>query len=163
MIWERQYYTRLFGLHVVVVIRLRRFFNTDDFVLKFFLPVDCNDNEEPRKMLTSLSIIIQRLCRSLRVISEKELEEANLSIDEIIFLVDGGFDRTAIFEELQHKGMVASLDNEEKLSETIGTKFSDLRQQQESPLLKGNLDCVRKCSTSVQGSLSSVGKSKIGV
>lgn len=157
------HHARLFGLRAAVAIRLRSIFNsTDDFVLEFFLPVDCNDSEEQRKMLTSLSIIIQRVCRSLRVISDKELEEANLSIDEVISLADGGFDSTAICEELQHKGTVLSLDTEEKLSETTGRNFSDPRQQQESPVLKGNLDCVRECSTSVEGNLSSVGISKMG-
>ncbi|XP_047178228.1 protein NLP4-like isoform X1 [Vigna umbellata] len=157
------HHARLFGLRAAVAIRLRSILNdTDDFVLEFFLPVECNDSEEQRKMLTSLSIIIQKLCHSLRVISDKELEEANLSIDEMISSVEGGFDRTVICEELQHKGTVASLDTEEKISETTGRKFSDPRQQQESPILKGNFDCVRECSTSVQGNLSSVRMSKMG-
>ncbi|ESW08013.1 hypothetical protein PHAVU_009G011200 [Phaseolus vulgaris] len=157
------HHARLFGLRAAVAIRLRSIYNsTDDFVLEFFLPVDCNDSEEQRKMLTSLSIIIQRVCRSLRVISDKELVEAKLSIDEGISLADSGFDRTAICEELQHKGTVASLDTEEKLSETTGRKFSDPMRQQKSPILKGNLDCVRESSTSVEGNLSSVGMSKMG-
>ncbi|KAG5033742.1 hypothetical protein AAZX31_04G016800 [Glycine max] len=157
------HYARLFGLHAAVAIRLRSIYNsTDDFVLEFFLPVDCNDSEEQRKMLTALSIIIQRVCRSLRVIRDKELEEANLSVDEVIALADSGFARNAIFSEPQYKGMVASLDAEEKSSETMGRKFSDLRQQQESPILKGNLDCVKECSTSVEGNLSSLGTNKTG-
>ncbi|RDX72809.1 Protein NLP4, partial [Mucuna pruriens] len=157
------HHARLFRLRAAVAIRLRSIYNnTDDFVLEFFLPVDCNDSEEQRKMLTSLSIIIQRVCHSLRVIRNEELEEANLSVDEVITLADSGFARTAICEELQHKGMVASLDTEEKSSETMGRKFSDPRQQQESPILKGNLDSVRECSTSVEGNLSSVGISKMG-
>ncbi|XP_027354743.1 protein NLP4-like isoform X2 [Abrus precatorius] len=155
------HHARLFGLRAAVAIRLRSIYNsTDDFVLEFFLPVDCNDSEEQRKMLTSLSIIIQRVCGSLRVITDEELEETNLSVDEVIALADSGFARTPIWSHLQPKGMVASLETEEKSSETMGRKFSDLRQQQENPILKGNLDCVRECSTSVEGSLPSVGISK---
>ncbi|CAJ1973141.1 unnamed protein product [Sphenostylis stenocarpa] len=157
------HHARLFGLRAAVAIRLRSIYSsTDDFVLEFFLPVDCNDSEEQRKMLTSLSTIIQRICRSLRVISDNELEEAKLSTDKVISVADSGFSRSAICEELQHKGIVSSLDTEEKLSETIGRKFSDPRQQQESLILKGNPDCVRECSTSVEGNLSSVGISKMG-
>lgn len=85
------------------------------------------------------------LCRNLEIISDKEFEEVNLSIDETILLVDGGFDKTTICEE-QHGGMIASLDAEEKISETTGRKFSNPRQQQESLILKGNLEGVRECS-----------------
>lgn len=161
--YPMSHHARLFGLRAAVAIRLRSIYNsTDDFVLEFFLPVDCNDIEEQRKMLTSLSNIIQRVCRSLRVIREKELEEANLSVNEVIALADSGFTRDEICSEPQQKGMVASLDTEEKSSETMGRKFSEPRQQQESPILKGNLDCVRECSTSVEGNLSSPGTSKTG-
>lgn len=157
------HHARLFRLQAAVAIRLRSIYNSaDDFVLEFFLPVDCNDSEQQRKMLTSLSIIIQKVCRTLRVITDKELEEANLSVGEVIGLADNGFARTAICAEPQHKGIVASLDAEENSSETVGRKFSVLRQHQESPILKGNLDCVRECSTSVEGNLSSVGISKTG-
>ncbi|TKY75326.1 NLP4 protein [Spatholobus suberectus] len=157
------HHARLFGLRAAAAIRLRSIYNsTDDFVLEFFLPVDCNDSKQQRKMLTSLSIIIQRVCDSLRVITDEELEEANLSVDEVMALADNGFARTAICTELQYKGIVASLDTEEKSSETMGRKSSDLRQQQESPILKGNLDCVRECSTSAEGNLSSAGISKTG-
>ncbi|XP_020234655.1 protein NLP4 [Cajanus cajan] len=145
------HHARLLGLRAAVAIRLRSIYNsTDDFVLEFFLPVDCNDSEEQRKMLTSLSIIIQRVCCSLRVISDKELEEANLSVDEVIGLADSGVSRTAICSGLQQK---------EKSSETMCRKFSDLRQQ-ENPILKGNLDCVRECSTSVEGNFSGAGISR---
>ncbi|KAL2346179.1 hypothetical protein Fmac_000179 [Flemingia macrophylla] len=148
------HHARLFELRAAVAIRLRSIYNnTDDFVLEFFLPVDCNDNEEQRKMLTSLSIIIQRVCHSLRVISVKELEEANLSIDEVIGLADGGVSRAVICSGPQHK---------EKSSETMYRTFTDLGQQEENPMLKGNLDCVRECSTSVEGNLSVARISKTG-
>ncbi|XP_061372792.1 protein NLP4-like isoform X2 [Gastrolobium bilobum] len=156
------HHARLFGLRAAAAVRLRSIYSsTDDFVLEFFLPVNCNDSEEQKKMLTSLSKIIQGVCHSLRVITDKELEEeTNLPVDKVIALPDNGFARTEIWSELQHRVMVSSLDTEEKSSETMGTKFSDLRQQQENPILKGNLDCVRECSTFVEGNLSSVGISK---
>ena len=92
-------------------------------------------------MLTSLSFIIQRVCHSLRVISNKELEEkTNLIVDEVIALADSRVVRFAIWPEPPQSGMVASLDTEEKSSETMGRSSFDLRQQQENHVLKGNLD-----------------------
>lgn len=154
------HHTRLFGLRAAVAIRLRSIYcNSDDYVLEFFLPVNCNDSEEQKKMLTSLSVIIQRVCRSLRVITDKELEEIDLSASEVIALDDSGFARNAIWSELQHK---RSLGAEEKSSETMVRNFPDMRRQQEDLILKENLDTARECSTSVGGNLPSVGISRTG-
>ncbi|MED6119229.1 hypothetical protein PIB30_009878 [Stylosanthes scabra] len=158
------HHARMFGLRAAVAIRLRSIYNSsDDFVLEFFLPLDCIDSDEQRKMLTSLSLIIQRVCHSLRVISDKELEEeTNLSVEEVIAHEDSGtFASAAVWPEplpepLQNQ-IVASLGTEEKSSETMGTSFSDQRQQQqqESSVLKGNLDSNGECSTHNEGNLSS--------
>ncbi|XP_052202287.1 protein NLP2 isoform X2 [Diospyros lotus] len=80
------HHARMFGLHAAVAIRLRSLHTgTADFVLEFFLPVDCLDFEEQKKMLSSLSIIIQKVCRSLRIITDKELQdETLLPVDEVI-------------------------------------------------------------------------------
>ncbi|CAO2833729.1 unnamed protein product [Amaranthus hypochondriacus] len=68
------HHARMFGLCAAVAIRLRCIYTGNaDFVLEFFLPADCRDPEEQKKMLTSLSIIIQRVCRSLRVVSDQEM------------------------------------------------------------------------------------------
>lgn len=156
------HHARMFGLQGAVAIRLRSIYSSkDDYVLEFFLPVNCNDSEEQKKMLTSLSMIIQRVCHSLRVITDKELEEeTNLSIDEVIALADSRSARSAMWTEFQQNGMVASLGTEEKSSETMDGKFSDLRQQQQD--LKGNLDSVGVCSTFGEGNFSSLGISKTG-
>ncbi|CAK9166924.1 unnamed protein product [Ilex paraguariensis] len=70
------HHARMFGLRAAVAIRLRSIYTgTTDFVLEFFLPVDCVDPEEQKAMLNSLSIIIQKVCWSLRVITNKELQE----------------------------------------------------------------------------------------
>ncbi|KAF6148410.1 hypothetical protein GIB67_036625 [Kingdonia uniflora] len=70
------HYARVFGLHAAVAIRLRSIYSgSDDYVLEFFLPMDCQELEEQKTMLNSLSIIIQQVCQSLRVITDMELEE----------------------------------------------------------------------------------------
>ncbi|XP_047327732.1 protein NLP4-like [Impatiens glandulifera] len=70
------HHARMFGLRAAVAIRLRSM-NTgsSDFVLEFFLPKNCIDPEEQKELLTSLSTIIQNVCWSLRVVTDKEIEE----------------------------------------------------------------------------------------
>ncbi|CAL0326961.1 unnamed protein product [Lupinus luteus] len=127
------HHARMFGLHAAVAIRLRSIHDsTDDYVLEFFLPVNCIDSEEHKKMLTSLSMIIQRVCHSLRVITDDELEsETNILVDEVKALADSRSRGTVICTEVLQDDMAASLDTEEK---SKGGKFSDPRQQQD---LKG--------------------------
>ncbi|XP_015934088.1 protein NLP4 [Arachis duranensis] len=153
------HHARMFGLRAAVAIRLRSIYNSsDDFVLEFFLPLECIDNDEQKKMLTSLSLIIQRVCHSLRVISDKELEEeTDFSVEEVIAHEDSGtFASAAAWPEPLQSQIVASLGAQEKSSETMGTSFSDQRQQQqESSVLKGNLDSNGECSTYNVGNLSS--------
>ncbi|XAR61543.1 hypothetical protein NMG60_11015997 [Bertholletia excelsa] len=74
------HHARMFRLCAAVAIRLRCIYTgRADFVLEFFLPINCVHLEEQKKMLASLSTIIQKVCRSLRVISDKELAEENIS------------------------------------------------------------------------------------
>ncbi|KAG8369280.1 hypothetical protein BUALT_Bualt15G0135000 [Buddleja alternifolia] len=77
------HHARMFGLKSGVAIRLRSIYTgTADFVLEFFLPMNCTDPEEQRKMLTSLSTIIQNVCCTLRVVTEKELQEESSLLDK---------------------------------------------------------------------------------
>nr|PNR33779.1 hypothetical protein PHYPA_023595 [Physcomitrium patens] len=70
------HYAKLFGLVSAVAIRLRSVHTGDeDFILEFFLPMDCVESEKQQQMLNSLSITMQRICQSLRTLSERELEE----------------------------------------------------------------------------------------
>ncbi|KAF8406707.1 hypothetical protein HHK36_008799 [Tetracentron sinense] len=80
------HYARMFRLHAAVAIRLRSIYTESaDYVLEFFLPVDCRDTEEKRQMLNSLSLTIQRVCQSLRVITDKELEQETVfSVREVV-------------------------------------------------------------------------------
>ena len=78
------HHSRMFGLRAAVAIRLRC---TDsgncDFVLEFFLPMDCIDLEEQKELLHSLSITMRQVCRTLRVVTDKEMkDESCLQIRE---------------------------------------------------------------------------------
>lgn len=70
------HHARMFGLRAAVAIPLRSIYTgSSEFVLEFFLPKDCQDPEEQRQMLNSLSIVLQQACRSLHAVMDKEPEE----------------------------------------------------------------------------------------
>lgn len=70
------HYAKWFGLGPVVAIRLRSIHTgNDDFILEFFLPPTCLESKEQQLLLNSLSITMQRTCRSLRTVTDKELED----------------------------------------------------------------------------------------
>ncbi|XP_029119702.1 protein NLP1 isoform X2 [Elaeis guineensis] len=79
------HHAKLFHLRAAVAIRLRSIHTgTADFVLELFLPINCIEHEEQKLMLNSLSITIQQVCQSLRVVTSKELEhEAILQVAQL--------------------------------------------------------------------------------
>ncbi|KAL3351021.1 hypothetical protein AABB24_023428 [Solanum stoloniferum] len=87
------HHARMFGLCSAVAIRLRSIYTgSADFVLEFFLPLDCKNTEDQKIMLSSLSSVIQQSCRSLRVVTDQELqEEKELVQREKVSLSIGGY------------------------------------------------------------------------
>ncbi|KAA8546176.1 hypothetical protein F0562_020930 [Nyssa sinensis] len=82
---------RMFGLHAAVAIRLRSIYTgSADFVLEFFLPLNCQDTEEQKQILNLLSCVIQQVCHSLRVVTDQELEEENILLDREMVAPSGG-------------------------------------------------------------------------
>ncbi|KAJ0087051.1 hypothetical protein Patl1_09391 [Pistacia atlantica] len=146
------HHAKIFGLCGAVAIRLRSIHTgTADFVLEFFLPKGCRDPEEQMKMLSSLSIIIEQVCRILRVVTDKELEEETDSpISEVIVPSDDTLSRekmlkvdTPFRKVFSRKFILSSLKQEEDVSQ------------------KGS---VEHCgdSNSGEGSFSSVAMSRAG-
>ncbi|KAI3700344.1 hypothetical protein L2E82_44970 [Cichorium intybus] len=67
-------HARKFGLNAAVAIRLRSTYTgDDDYILEFFLPVGMKGSTEQQLLLNNLSGTMQRICRSLRTVSESEL------------------------------------------------------------------------------------------
>lgn len=178
------HHARMFGLHGAVAIRLRGIHTGKaDYVLEFFLPVDCIDPEGQRKMLSSLSIIIQKVCRSLRVVTEKELEEETCSqTNEVIIPLDNRPRReemlqvecthseeylrenscwTACLTEVQDSGTAASLFQNEKPRRMLEEELLEVGQQQENFSLKGSFKYDVGCVFN-ESSFSSVTMSKGG-
>ena len=76
------HYAKWFGLGAAVAIRLRSIHTgNDDFILEFFLPTTCVESKEQQLVLNALSITMQRTCRSLRTVTDKELEEELRTFD----------------------------------------------------------------------------------
>ncbi|KAI3459955.1 hypothetical protein Pfo_016618 [Paulownia fortunei] len=78
------HHARMFGLKAAVAIRLRSTSTgSADFVLEFFLPMYCKDPEGQKKMLSSLSTTIRDVCRTLRVVTDQELQEESALLDKL--------------------------------------------------------------------------------
>ncbi|XP_042489209.1 protein NLP9-like [Macadamia integrifolia] len=67
-------HARKFGLNAAVAIRLRSTYTgADDYILEFFLPLNCKGSSEQQLLLNNLSCTMQRICKSLRTVSDVEL------------------------------------------------------------------------------------------
>ncbi|XP_061353799.1 protein NLP9-like [Gastrolobium bilobum] len=68
------HHARKYNLNAAVAIRLRSTYtNDDDYILEFFLPVNMRGSSEQQLLLDNLSGTMQRICRSLRTVSDAEL------------------------------------------------------------------------------------------
>ncbi|KDP43908.1 hypothetical protein JCGZ_20918 [Jatropha curcas] len=69
------HHARKYGLNAAVAIRLRSTYTgDDDYILEFFLPVNIKGSSEQQLLLNNLSSTMQRICKSLRTVSDAELE-----------------------------------------------------------------------------------------
>ena len=74
------HHARKFGLNAAVAIRLRSTYTGDcDYILEFFLPVNMKGSSEQQLLLNNLSGTMQRICKSLRTVSDVELVGAGSS------------------------------------------------------------------------------------
>lgn len=70
------HHARKFGLNAAVAIRLRSTYTqNDDYILEFFLPRTMTGKTEQQLLLINLSNTVQKICKSLRRVSEAELLE----------------------------------------------------------------------------------------
>lgn len=68
------HHARKFALNAAVAIRLRSTYTgDDDYILEFFLPINMKGSSEQQLLLNNLSGTLQRICSSLRRVSDAEL------------------------------------------------------------------------------------------
>lgn len=171
------HHARMFGLCAAVAIRLRSIYTGNaDFVLEFFLPTGCRDPEEQKKMLSSLSFIIQRVCRSLRIVTDKELEQEALVSDKIVTVIsDDSLHREKVLTvkntgsgscsqedscrtAVQVRSSIPSLQQEAKPREALGGKLLKQHHPQGSNL-NGSQACGGEHATVADRSCLNSGKS----
>ncbi|OMO87951.1 Plant regulator RWP-RK, partial [Corchorus capsularis] len=72
------HHARKFNLNAAVAIRLRSTYTgDDDYILEFFLPINMKGSSEQQLLLNNLSGTMQRVCTSLRTVSDAELVEGS--------------------------------------------------------------------------------------
>lgn len=68
------HHARKFGLNAAVAIKLRSICTGDnDYILELFLPVNMKGSKEQQLLLNNLSSTMQRICKSLRTVSDADL------------------------------------------------------------------------------------------
>ncbi|KAF8046791.1 hypothetical protein N665_3416s0003 [Sinapis alba] len=92
-------HARKFGLNAAVATKLRSTFTGDsDYILEFFLPVNMKGSSEQQLLLDSLSSTMQRICRTLRTVSN----EVNVS--------EGSFQTTLLDTDVNSTRSIFSSD-----------------------------------------------------
>ncbi|XP_072965278.1 protein NLP3 [Typha angustifolia] len=81
------HYARMFGLTSCLAICLQSAYTgTDDYILEFFLPPDCKGDDEKRALLKSMTTVMKRCFRGLKVIGSLELQEISLEGTDTILI-----------------------------------------------------------------------------
>ncbi|GMH18905.1 hypothetical protein Nepgr_020746 [Nepenthes gracilis] len=133
------HHARLFGLCAAVAIRLRSIYSgTSEFVLEFFLPSSCRDPKEQKKILSSLSFIMEGVCRSLRVVTDEELAQENVTTDNNVIVIS---DDSANHDKLSQVNNIASLSSSSSQGEYVPAV------QQKSAIVATMLKEQREIST----------------
>ncbi|XP_010534200.1 PREDICTED: protein NLP4-like [Tarenaya hassleriana] len=167
------HHATVFGLRAAVSIRLRSILTgSADFVLEFFLPKGCRDLEEQRTMLNSLSTIVANMSRSLRTVSDKELEEEAESMrgevierEEMVPKVEDNLHESSswntesrqIKSDLRKLGQVSNGGGASEIGEQNGGGFSIMAEKKRAKTEKTvTLDVLRQYFA---GSLKDAAKS----
>ncbi|WZZ40517.1 protein NLP8 isoform X1 [Brassica napus] len=100
-------HARKYGLNAAVAIKLRSTYTgEDDYILELFLPVSMKGSLEQQLLLDSLSGTMQRICRTLRTVSDvgetnKEVSKAKCSGNFRTMLSDSELNSTRnIFSDM---------------------------------------------------------------
>lgn len=121
------HHARKFGLNAAVAIRLRSTYTgDDDYILEFFLPVNMKGGLEQQLLLNNLSGTMQRICKSLRTVSESELVGigcSNVRFNSHITLSDSDMNSvegmTLNVSDQKNEGIEADSPREQVLFQTI--------------------------------------------
>ncbi|PSS21813.1 hypothetical protein CEY00_Acc10865 [Actinidia chinensis var. chinensis] len=123
------HHARMFGLRAAIAIRLQSIYaESADFVLEFFLTSDFQNTGEQGNVLSSLSSAIHQVCRSLRLVTDQELEEETAFQERVIVAPSDG-----------------SLDEDH--AQILGYSLSKESSQKESSWIADMMEAQRKGKT----------------
>ncbi|ONM28148.1 Protein NLP6 [Zea mays] len=93
------HYARMFGLAGCFAICLQSSYTgNDDYILEFFLPPDCSDEDDQNALLESVLTLMKRCLRSLKVVGDRDLSGVSLHLSNVLKLENEEFKTDAQFD-----------------------------------------------------------------
>ncbi|XP_044507376.1 protein NLP2-like isoform X2 [Mangifera indica] len=124
------HHARLFDLCAAVAIPLRSVkTGLVEYVLEFFLPKECQDPQEQKWMLNSLSTFIQQSCQTLNLSMAMELDEVVLAITELGAASDGSSPSKETSPE-QSSGVAHMIEAQQK-GKSVSVSWDFHKEQKE--------------------------------
>ncbi|KAK3159620.1 hypothetical protein QOZ80_1BG0048870 [Eleusine coracana subsp. coracana] len=88
------HYARMFGLAGCFAICLQSSYTGhDDYILEFFLPPDCIEEDDQNALLESILTLMKRCLRSLKVVSDRDLSGASLQLSNVLNIENEEFNK----------------------------------------------------------------------
>ncbi|KAF8643723.1 hypothetical protein HU200_066788 [Digitaria exilis] len=93
------HYARMFGLAGCLAICLQSSYTGhDDYILEFFLPLDCTDEDDQNALLESIFSLMKQCLRSLKVVGDGDSSGASLQLSNVLKIENEEFKTDAQFD-----------------------------------------------------------------
>ncbi|XP_022574041.2 protein NLP8 isoform X1 [Brassica napus] len=116
-------HARKYGLNAAVAIKLRSTYTgEDDYILELFLPVSMKGSLEQQLLLDSLSGTMQRICRTLRTVSDIGEAKKEVSKTGVLTACSGNFQTMLSDSELNSTRNIFSDMSSDKDSSGTGSQ-----------------------------------------
>ncbi|PAN33048.1 hypothetical protein PAHAL_5G537300 [Panicum hallii] len=93
------HYARMFGLAGCFAICLQSSYTGhDDYILEFFLPPDCIDEDDQNALLESIFTLMKQCLRSLKVVGDRDSSGVSLQLSNVLKIENEEFKTDAQFD-----------------------------------------------------------------
>ncbi|XP_051183364.1 protein NLP3 isoform X2 [Lolium perenne] len=114
------HYARMFGLAGCFSICLQSAYTgDDDYILEFFLPPDCREDNEQKALMESIMVLLRQHLRSLQVASDKSSDEAYVQVDAVTLIHTEETKNT--FHTLLESDMHGGIDESDNTNDKVST------------------------------------------